>query len=91
MTIIYLLLAYALPLPLLYGCVHYHIFDDVQDPLTRLLYIGATSLAPSAVLMIFVLKRIVQFALKLIVFAGILYGLNHFGLLGQTAAPQGTP
>lgn len=84
MAILMMFLAYLLPLPILFGCLHYHVFDGVQEPLTRLFYIGAASLAPSALLMIFALKRIVHFILKVIVFAGILYGLHHFGLIGQT-------
>jgi hypothetical protein len=87
MTFIMMILAYALPLPLLYGCIHFHIFDAVQDPMTRIAYIGIASILPSALLMVLVLKRIVHFIIKLVVFAGILYGLHSAGFIGKTQAP----
>lgn len=89
MAFLMLLLAYLLPLPILFGCVYYHIFDSVQDPVMRLVYIGATSLAPSALLMIFALKRIVHFIIKAVIVAVVLYGLYHVGLIGHgTVQPQ---
>lgn len=84
MTFIMMLLAYLLPLPIMVACFYYHIFDGVHDVVMRLIYIGVASLGPSALLMVFVVKRIVHLIIKILFVAGILYGLYHFGLIGQT-------
>jgi hypothetical protein len=83
-----LLIAYILPLPIAAACFYYNLFPG-DDMMHRLLMIGITSLTPSAIIMIFVLKRIVQFAFTLIVFAGTLFALQHFGLINF--ASSGTP
>ena len=86
MTPIMMLLAYILPLPIMAACFYYHLFETMELQ-SRLIAIAAVSLAPSAILMILVLKRIVQFLFYVICIAAILFGLHHFGLIGQTGSP----
>ncbi len=89
MAAIMLFLAYVLPLPIAGACLYFHVFDGVQDVATKLIYIGAASLIPSALLMIFALKRIVHFIFHLLIYGVMFYGAYHFGLIGH--ATQGNP
>ena len=84
MTAIMLFLAYLLPLPIMAACFYYQAFSSMDDFAARLVAIGIVSLAPSAILMIFVLKRILHLIFTIICIAGVLFGLQHFGLIGHT-------
>ena len=90
MTAIMLFLAYLLPLPIMAACFYFHAFSSIEDLVTRLVAIGIASLAPSAILMIFVLKRILHFIFVLLCIAGALFALHHFGLIGHVTS-QGNP
>ena len=85
MTPIMMLFAYILPLPIMFACFYYHIFSGMDDIVSRLIAIAVVSLAPSAILMILVLKRILHFLFYVICIAAVLFGLHHFGLIGQTS------
>ena len=87
MTPILMLLAYILPLPIMAACFYYHLFAGMEDVVSRLIAIAAVSLAPSAVLMLLVLKRVVHFLFYVLCIAAVLFGLHHFGLIGQTGSP----
>jgi hypothetical protein len=88
MAAIMLLLAYILPLPIAGACLYFHVFDNVQDIVMRLVYIAAVSLTPSALLMIFALKRIVHFIFHFAIYAVVFYGLYHFGLIGHATSTR---
>jgi hypothetical protein len=87
MTPIMMLLAYILPLPIMAACFYYHIFAGMEDIVSRLIAIAVVSLAPSAVLMLLVFKRVVHFLFYVICISAVMFGLHHFGLIGQTGKP----
>jgi hypothetical protein len=80
-----LLIAYILPLPIMAACFYYHAFSSIDDTMMRLVAIGIASIAPSAIIMLFVLKRILHLVFTLICIAGILFALYHFGLINLPA------
>lgn len=84
MTVIMLFLAYVLPLPILGACLYFHLYENM-DAMSRLIAIGLTSVAPSALLMIFVIKRVVHLVFNLVLIGAVIFGLYHFGLIGQPA------
>jgi hypothetical protein len=81
MTALMLLLAYILPLPIMAACFYFQVFSSIDDMTTRLIAIGITSIVPSAILMLFVLKRILHLIFTILCIAGILFALQHFGLI----------
>ncbi len=80
MTAIYLLLAYILPIPLIWACFHYHLYENMPD-MQRMLAIAVTAFAPSAVLMIVVLKRLLHLLFYIMLVLGALYGLQRLGFI----------
>ncbi len=84
MTALMLLVAYILPLPIMAACFYFHLFSSMPDLIPRLIAIGITSIVPSAILMVFVLKRILHLIFTIVCIAGILFGLQHFGLISLT-------
>lgn len=78
-----IILAYLLPLPILGACLYFHVFDNIHDTAEKITMLAATSLGPSAVLMLMALKRIVKTAVTLALVLGgsIMAGLQHFGVL----------
>jgi hypothetical protein len=84
MTALMLLLAYILPLPIMAACFYFHAFSSIDDFTTRLIAIGITSIVPSAILMLFVLKRILHLIFTALCIAGILFALQHFGIISLT-------
>lgn len=80
-----LIIAYILPLPIMAACIYYHAFSSIDDVMLRLAAIGIASIAPSAIIMIFVLKRMLHLVFTLICIAGVLFFLYHFGLINIPA------
>lgn len=78
-----LLAAYILPLIIMGACFYYDLFAS-KDLLSRLTTIGIASVIPSAIIMIFVVKRILQLVFTVLCIAGVLFTLYHFGLIGAT-------
>ncbi len=83
----FLFLAYILPIPIAGACFYYHVFAGVHPAATRLVYIGILSVAPSILLMIFALKRIIHSVFHVIGYAVIFYALYHLGIIGHAHAP----
>ncbi|MBI3441092.1 MAG: hypothetical protein HY052_04715 [Proteobacteria bacterium] len=81
MTALLLLLAYILPLPIMAACFYYHVFSSMGSFLTQLVAIGVVSLAPSAILMLVVLKRVLHFIFNILCITAVLSVLQHFNLL----------
>lgn len=80
MTAIYLFLAYVLPLPLTAACFYFHLYEGMP-PAQRALAIAVTALAPSAVLMVVVLKRIIHLLFYIALVVGAVYGLQYLGFV----------
>ena len=78
-----LFLAYILPVPIAAACFYYHVFGGVAAVGARLIYIGVLSVAPSVLLMIFALDRIIHSIFHVIGYAMVFYVIYHLGLPGH--------
>ncbi len=83
----FLFLAYILPIPIAGACFYFHVFSGVHPAATRLVYIGILSVAPSILLMIFALKRIIHSIFHVVGYAVIFYVIYRLGLLGHAHVP----
>ncbi|MDE2336872.1 MAG: hypothetical protein KGL10_06135 [Alphaproteobacteria bacterium] len=78
-----LFMAYILPVPIAAACFYYHIFGGMTDTGLRLVYIGVMSVAPSVLLLIFALDRMIHSIFHILVYGIVFYIIYHTGLLGH--------
>ena len=80
-----LLIAYILPLPIMLTCLYFKVFSFIDGTMMRLIAVGITSLLPSAIIMLYAVKKTLHLVFNVVCVAGILFVLNHFGLISLTA------
>ena len=80
-----LLVAYILPIPIMVACFYFNVFAFVDGTIPRLIAIAVASLAPSALIMLFALKRILHMIFNVICVAAATFALHYFGLLNLAA------